>query len=619
VAKGRAKPKTPTKGKKRLKKQKPSLRQRMARLISTALSLVLLGAIFLSGVLYWLSQDLPSADELAAPPGQPPIEILADDGTLLARYGRVRGEVLSFYDIPPEMVQAIIAIEDRRFFDHGGLDFYGILRAAFANIKAGGVVQGGSTITQQLAKNLFLTPERTFRRKAREALLALALERDYSKERILALYLNRVYLGGGAFGIDAASKLYFDKSARDLNYGEAAVLAGLVKAPSRLAPTTDPQAALDRGSIVLSALVDAEYLSRSEAEVIANTPIEFRAHTRGRKARYFTDWVRAQIPNDSGARVIETTLDINAQDIAERVIRDHLAGPSNDGLEAALVALRPDGSIAAMVGGKDYEKTVFNRATQAKRQPGSAFKLFVYLAALEAGLDPQSTMRDSPIRFDGWAPRNHWGSFSGENISLSDALAKSYNSIAVKVSERVGRHNVIAMARRLGLSDDITPHPSVALGTSETSLLELTQAYNTVASGGVLSPAFGDKASQPAVTPVLDPHISAEMTNMLNKVVLQGTGKQANPGRPAAGKTGTSQDGRDGWFIGYTGDMTVGIWVGRDDGKPVQGLSGGRLPARIWADYVQQASKGLPAKPLTTAETAEAENRGFFDRLFNRD
>lgn len=616
MAKGRAKPKTPAKRKKRAQKQKAPLRQRFIRFVSTALSLVLLGAIFFSGVLFWLSRDLPSVEELAAPPGKPPIEVLANDGSLLARYGRVRGEVLRFEDIPPEMVQAIIAIEDRRFFDHGGIDIYGILRAAFANIKAGRLVQGGSTITQQLAKNLFLTPERTFTRKAREALLALALERDYSKERILTLYLNRVYLGGGAFGIDAASKLYFNKSARDIGYGEAAVLAGLVKAPSRWAPTTDPQGALDRGTVVLRALVEAGYLNQDEAQAVTDIPISFPRQSQGRKARYFTDWIRAQIPNGSGSRVIETTLDIETQTIAEQVITRHLAGPSNEGLEAALIALRHDGSIAAMVGGRDYGRSVFNRAAQAKRQPGSAFKLFVYLAALEAGLDPRSTMRDSPIRFDGWAPRNHWGSFSNENISLNAALARSYNSIAVKVSERVGRNKVIAMAKRLGIESTITPHPSVALGTSELSLLELTQAYNAIASGGALFPAFGDKSARPSARQVLEQPMANQMSAMLQQVVLEGTGKQASPGRPAAGKTGTSQDGRDGWFIGYTADMTVGVWVGRDDGKAVKGLSGGRLPARIWADYVKQASNGLPIRDLNLGERAE---KGFFGRLFDRD
>ncbi|MGD8327038.1 MAG: PBP1A family penicillin-binding protein [Sphingomonadales bacterium] len=613
MAKAPSKRSTPKKRK--TKKVKRPLRQRLVRIISTVFSVALLGAVFFSGVLFWLSRDLPDVDILAQPPGKPPIEVLANDGSLLARYGRVRGEVLPFYEIPPQMVQAIVAIEDRRFFDHGGIDVYGILRAAFANVKAGRLVQGGSTITQQLAKNLFLTPERTFTRKAREALLALALEREYEKEQILSLYLNRVYLGGGAYGIDAAAKLYFNKSARDLDYGEAAVLAGLVKAPSRLAPTTDPQAALDRGSVVLAAMVEAGYLNQEQAQAITDIPIAFQSHENGSRARYFTDWVVSEVARDGGAQVIESTLDIKAQTIAENVITSHLAGPSNEGLEAAIIAIRPDGSIAAMVGGRDYSKTVFNRATQALRQPGSAFKLFVYLTALEAGLDPASTMRDSPIRFEGWAPRNHWGSFSRENISLNDALAKSYNSIAVKVSERVGRNNVIAMAKRLGVTSDITPHPSVALGTSEMTLLELTQAYAALARGGNLVRVYGNKARKGSGAPVLDPAVAAQMTKMLERVITTGTGKQANPGRPAAGKTGTSQDGRDGWFIGFTADMVVGVWVGRDDGTAVKGLSGGRLPARIWADYVRQASAGLPVQPLTFGQTDE---RGLFDRLFNR-
>ncbi|MFZ5610580.1 MAG: transglycosylase domain-containing protein [Pseudomonadota bacterium] len=632
--------------------------QRWGRLASAFLSALLLGAVVLAGGVYWLSRDLPSLDAVAAAPGPQPIEIFARDGqTLLARYGQVRGDALPFDAIPPVMVQAILAIEDRRFFDHPGIDWRGIARAAWANLAEGRVVEGGSTLSQQLAKNLFLNPERTLVRKVKEAMLAFALERRFSKQELVALYLNRVYFGGGAYGIDAASRLYFDHSARTLTIHEAALLAGLVKAPSRLAPTNNANAAQARAATVLAAMADAGYLSAEEAADLSARPAKLVLRGTALENRYFTDWVVAEARESGGDRAqplsILTTLDPKVQAAAGAALARHVPPGRMPGLEAALIALAPDGGVLAMVGGRDYAASVFNRAVQARRQPGSAFKLFVYLAALEAGLAPYETMRDSPVILDGWAPRNDWNGFSGEEISLADAFARSVNTVAVKVAERVNRQRVIAIAARLGISTPITPHPSVALGTSEVSLAELSAAYATVAHGGLRVTPHGIREIRDGNGRLLNRYgawggeallrreTAALMTAMLERVIAQGTGRAANPGRPAAGKTGTSQDNRDGWFIGFTADMTAGVWLGRDDARPVPGLSGGALPARLWADFIARASKGLAIQPLPSAsleppllvaedrvqealpQTAgepppPQKKRSFWDRLFGR-
>lgn len=632
--------KTRAKHKKRGVKTKRPFLHRVGRFISTALSLALLISVLATGVIYWVAQDLPDVEKLVLSDGPPPIEILASDGSLLARYGQVKGEELTFEDIPPAMVQAIIAIEDRRFYDHGGIDLRGIARAMFTNLTQRRWLQGGSTITQQLAKNLFLTPERTLTRKLKEALLALALEREYDKDKILELYLNRVYFGGGAYGIDAASQLYFNQSARKLTYAQAAVLAGLVKAPSRLAPSTNPQAALTRARTVLFAMADAGFISDAQAQDLASRGVDFEIRGKDLGNRYFTDWIMTElnreIPALEGALTIETTLIPAHQQAAQRSVERHLAGPANAELEAGLIAIAPGGAVTAMVGGRDYGKSVFNRAVQAKRQPGSAFKLFVYAAALETGLSPLSTMRDSPIKLNGWEPQNDWNSFSYENITLLDAFAKSYNSVAVKTSERVGRHRVMSMAKRLGVTSPIVEEPSVALGTSEMSLSELSAAYATIAQGGRALNLHGIKAVRGrdgtlvhrfadwGGNQVVSAQIAASMTAMLEEVVATGTGRAANPGFAAAGKTGTSQDGRDGWFVGFTPDLTAGVWVGRDDGASVQGLAGGKLPARIWADFVREVvTSPQTFKPTLTSQSDEEiqerpRKRSFWDRLFGR-
>ncbi|GAB4145136.1 MAG: PBP1A family penicillin-binding protein [Sphingomonadales bacterium] len=573
-----------------------------------------------------LARDLPDVNQVRPVEPATAMEILASDGSLLARYGKLRGDWLRFEEIPPVMIDAILAIEDRRFFNHPGFDWRGIARAVVANLGADRVRQGGSTITQQLAKNLFLSNERTLERKAKELLLALQLEARYSKQELLELYLNRVYLGAGTYGIDAAARVYFGHGARRLQLAEAAVLAGLVKAPSRLAPTNDPDAANARARLVIAAMQDAGYLSPAQAADAAARPVRFAIAGDDWGARYFTDWVAARARAKLGAETrpvrVFTSLNPAWQAAAEAAVGSVLdeAGQARAASQAALVALAPDGAVRAMVGGRDYRRSMFNRAVQARRQPGSAFKPFVYLTAFEAGFTPRSLMRDSPVVFDKWAPANFTGDYQGL-VTLEQAFAQSINTVAVKLSETVDRHRVIAMARRLGISTPITPHPSVALGTAEVTPLELASAYAVIANGGYAAAPYaitairaGDGSllyQRPAdpLRRIVGGREAAMMTDLLAANIARGTGKAARPDRPAAGKTGTSQDYRDAWFMGFTADMVAGVWVGNDDNSAMLGVTGGGLPARIWANFVRRASDGLAPRPLAGSRFAQAAHQ----------
>ncbi len=570
-------------------------------------------AIF--GVVVWYSKDLPDVRQQGLAGGRPSVTLLAKDRSELFRFGDLYGEALRPDELPASLPHAVIATEDRRFYSHFGIDLLGLARAVTVNLGAGRIVQGGSTISQQLAKNLFLTPERTLKRKIQEVLLAFWLEWRFSKDEILGLYLNRVYFGAGTYGVEAASRKYFGVSARRVGVLESAVLAGLLKAPSRLAPSRNPKAALQRAEVVLANMVRAGYLTEAEADAAKQAKLRARSRRRISGARYFADWILEQVPDYVGHSdadlVVVTTLAPKLQDSADRLVETLLArqGEKHRIGQAALLAMTPDGAVRAMVGGRDYRDSQYNRAVQARRQPGSTFKPVVYLAGLESGLDPDSILVDKPIEIDGWRPRNFDGRHRGR-MTLRDALARSINSVAVQVSERAGRRRVIETARQLGIASRLRPHPSLALGTNEVGLLELTGAYAAFANGGfgvlahgiqeiratggrMLYKRRGGGAGRVVATRQLD-----QMHDMLQAVIARGSGRRARLDRPAAGKTGTTQEARDAWFVGFTGQLVAGVWLGNDDASPMHDVSGGGFAALLWRDFMTAAHQGLPALAL---------------------
>jgi len=609
------------------------------RVTKWSLVLGIWGGLALAGTLAWFAWNLPSVDALGPTTDKarrPGVTILASDGSLVAGYGDLYGARLTVNELPPQLVQAVVAIEDRRFFEHPGVDLRGILRAAFANLRAGGVVQGGSTLTQQLAKNLFLTPERSLDRKIRELILALNLERRFEKNELLTIYLNRVYLGAGTYGVEAASRRYFGASARDIDTYQAALLAGLLRAPSRLNPDSSETRAHERTRTVLRAMADAGFLTEEEAERIAATRRPGRGdgalprpRVTGEARRYFADWALERAAGYAGSTgvdlAVETTLDPALQARAEAAVRR----ADTKGSQAALVAMRSDGAVLAMIGGRRYGESQFNRVTRAQRQPGSAFKPIVYLPALESGMTPDSKVLDAAITVDGWTPRNFSGSFRGE-VTLREAVARSLNTVAVRVSEDVGRGRVIQSARRLGITAPLTPHPSIALGAGEVTPLELTAAYAVFANGGFAVEPYGVTEvrqggevvfRRPARAPrrVVEADAAAHMTEMLRAVIAWGTGKAAKIDRPAAGKSGTSQDFRDAWFVGFAGDLVVTVWVGNDDNTPTRRITGSSIPAAIWKDFMSAppaAAVARPAAPRAPAPEAARPVRERFDPTF---
>jgi penicillin-binding protein 1A len=573
------------------------------------------GAVLGGSVVAYYAYDLPDVDDAFTATRRPAITILAADGSELATVGDLYGAAVTLQDLPPALPQAVLATEDRRFYSHFGLDVIGVARAMWVNVQAGRIRQGGSTITQQVAKNLFLAPDRTIKRKVQELLLALWLESKFTKDEIFTVYLNRVYLGRGTWGVDAAAKKYFGRPAARLSTWQAAVIAGLLKAPSRLNPISDAAAAAERAEVVLANMVAAGYLSE-EAAVTAKREKASRVTTRrGAGSRYFVDWILERLPGFVSVDrdiVVHTTLDSAIQQAADRAMAKALDGLGNesDVGQGALIAMTPDGALRAMVGGRDYGKSQFNRATQALRQPGSAFKPIVYLAGLEAGLSPRSLLVDEPIDIGGWTPGNFDKQYRG-TMSLRDALSASINTIAVKVAQHAGWGNVVKTARRLGMTDDLQPNPSIALGTGEVSLLSLTGAYAAFASGGMGVWPYGiaeirDRAGAVTYTRtgggpgrVIAPRYAETMSAMLSRVINDGgTGKRAKLDRPSAGKTGTSQDYRDGWFIGYTADLVMGVWMGNDDGSKTKNLTGGGLPAQVWRDAMLSAHNGVSSRAL---------------------
>lgn len=587
--------------------------------------------IIIGGTLGSFALTLPPTDELTQSQRRPSVTILADDGTLIATFGDLFGEPLHLKDLPRYLPQAVIATEDRRFYHHFGVDLIGTGRAAFANIRAGHVVQGGSTITQQLAKNLFLTPERTFTRKIRETMLALWLEHKFTKDQILELYLNRVYLGAGTYGVDAAAHRYFDKSARNLSLYEAAVIAGLLKAPTRFSPANDRARAADRADQVLLNMVEEGYITQAQARAASRQRAQLAQTARARPgSRYFADWVAEQIRGfaDINSRdvVVTTTLDPRMQTLAEQVVAKTLAvdGEKLSVGQGALVAMSTDGAIRAMVGGRNYNDSQFNRATQALRQSGSSFKPIVYLAALEHGIKPTDHFIDQPVRIGDWQPRNYENKYRGD-VTVAEAVALSINTVAAQVIQRVGVDNAIAAARRLGITADLPHDASLALGTGDVDLIEMTAAYAAFASGGVAAWPHGVVEIRDAhggvlyrrggsgAPRIIDPAIAGEMNQLLMGVIDHGTGRAAAIDRPVAGKTGTTQDFRDALFLGYTADLVTGIWFGNDDNSPMKHVTGGTLPARAWHNFMLAATRGMPVRDLPQPGALVA-----FGNLFGR-
>ncbi|MCP4327544.1 MAG: PBP1A family penicillin-binding protein [Alphaproteobacteria bacterium] len=568
-----------------------------------AVSAVWLGFGF-GMLLAWYAHDLPDTSALGSATRRPSVTLVTGDGRIIASYGDLYGEPLGLGDLPSHLKQAVIATEDRRFYEHFGVDIWGVMRAIIANLWHGEIRQGGSTITQQLAKNLFLTPDRTIKRKVQETMLALWLEGHYTKDDILTIYLNRVYFGAGTYGVDAAARKFFGKSARDLNLYESAMLAGLLKAPSRYNPANDPETAKGRADQVLVSMLDSDYLS--EAEVASGHVVPNFRHPSVRSGElYFADWVLERVHDHVGFTdrdlFVVTTLDTELQELAQHEVGTTLIAEGAELAvgQAALVVLSPDGAVRAMVGGRDYGQSQFNRATQALRQPGSAFKIFVYLAGLQAGFRPDDVLVDGPIRVGRWRPTNYTGKYRGA-MTIKEAVARSVNTIAVTVTERAGRGRVIDNARRLGISSNLKAEPSLALGSHEVHLVELTGAYAALANGGYRAAPFGIAEIRDRMGEVLfRPNMPAErtiplwqvgaMNEMFVNVIENGTGRNARVGRPAAGKTGTSQDWRDAWFVGYTSALVAGVWVGNDDNTPMNEVTGGNLPARLWGNFMAKA------------------------------
>jgi penicillin-binding protein 1A len=568
------------------------------------------------GLVVWVGAHLPPIQSLEIPKRPPSIQIAGSDSRVLVTRGDMGAEAVSLKELPNYLPKAFVAIEDRRFYSHYGIDPTGVARAAAANVLRRSVQQGGSTITQQLAKNLFLTQERTWFRKMQEVVLALWLERKFSKAEILELYLNRIYFGAGAYGIEAAAQRYFKKTARQLTLAEAALLAGLVKSPSRLAPTRNPDGAQRRAQTVLTAMADTKLITGAMAKLAMAQPARAVKPAGAGSINYVADWIM-DVLDDLVGRVeqdivVVTSIDPVLQAVAEKTLVDELAqrGEKFDVEQGAIVAMTPDGAVRALVGGRNYAESQFNRAVSAKRQPGSAFKPFVYLAALERGLTPETIRDDRPINVKGWRPENYTREYFGP-VTLTQALAHSLNTVSVRLTLEVGASNVARTAHRLGIASRLAANTSIALGTSEISLIELTGAYAVFANGGAaVAPHVVERVrtadgkvlyerTPPNLGRVVEPPQVAMMNAMMQETILSGTGRKAALGGwPAAGKTGTSQDFRDAWFIGYTANLVTGVWLGNDDSSPSHKATGSGLPVDIWSKFMKTAHQGVAVAGL---------------------
>ncbi len=591
--------------------------------------------LFLSIAVTWSLLNLPETESIQIS-RQPSITFLDKEGRIIASYGDIYGQSIQYENLPKNLINAVIVTEDKRFFFHPGVDLKGIVRAAFVNLKAGRIVQGGSTITQQLAKNLFLTPERSFTRKLHELILSFWLEMRFSKEQLLSIYLNRVYLGSGTYGVQAASEKYFNKKVEELNLYECALIASLLKAPSRYNPIANEDLSRNRTYKVLENMKRSNLITDqiiTEAKLNNKT---YNKYTSAPKStRYFIDWLLPRVKSYLGEikedLIVRTTLDVKLQEIAENSVNS-ITSKYSSADQSALVALDLDGGVMAMIGGRDYGDTQFNRVTQAQRQPGSAFKIFVYLAGLKEGFEPEDEMVDSEIDINGWSPKNYKKEYLGE-ISLFDAFAKSINTVAVQLSENIGRENVIKMAKSMGIRSPIINSPSLALGTSEVNLLELTAAYDVLANSGKGIFVHGIRSIEntsgktlfmregKGPGKILESELVNTMIRMMENTIQTGTGKNAKIDRPAAGKTGTSQSLRDAWFVGFSSDLVVGVWFGNDDDSPMKDITGGTAPALLWSDFMKKAHIGKPPKALSDSiikVNRDEENKSRIERLIKK-
>jgi penicillin-binding protein 1A len=600
-------------------------RSLLGRMVYWCFVLGVWGGVALAGLLIYYASQLPPIDQLAVPKRPPNIAILAEDGALIANRGDTGGAAVHLSDLPPYLPKAFVAIEDRRFYSHFGIDPIGIGRAVFRDVTGRGGMEGGSTLTQQLAKNLFLTQERTLSRKIQEAILALWLERKYSKDQILELYLNRVYFGSGAYGVEAAAQKYFGKSARLVSLSEAAVLAGLMKSPTKLAPNHNLDAANARAAQVITAMAEEGHITEAMAKLALARPATVVREKGSGSLNYAADYVMDMLDDTVGAIdediVVTTTLDAKMQALAEHALTDELnaKGDKYGVGQGALVALDPNGAVKALVGGRNYADSQFDRAASAKRQPGSAFKPFVYLSALEKGLTPDTVREDGPITVKGWNPENYSREYFGP-VTLTKALSLSLNTVAVRLGLEVGPKTVVKTAHRLGIASDLEPNASIALGTSEVTPLELVAAYAAFANGGIgvqphvisrVRTANGKQLysrKNASFGRVIEPQYVAMMNSMMEETLLTGTAHKAElPGWQAAGKTGTSQEWRDAWFVGYTSYLVAGVWLGNDDGTPTKKVSGGNLPVEIWSRFMKGAHQGVPIAELPSGVWRNAD------------
>ncbi|MFS0848332.1 PBP1A family penicillin-binding protein [Novosphingobium panipatense] len=590
---------------------KPLWRRVVRGVIVWGGSLALLGAIFLATAVFFTMRELPDYGALKSSQNGQMIVVRARDGRELVSLGPSYGKWLPYDEIPVIMRDAIVSVEDRRFRSHPGIDPVGLARAVYVSFSTDSRAKATSTLTQQLARNIFLTNTRSWTRKAREMVLALALERKFTKDQILELYLNKVYFGGGAYGIDAASRKFFGHPATELSTAESAIIAGLVKAPSNYSPTADIDAAKGRGRVVLKLMAREGVISSSEAESIDFSDVAIVREKGQNSVRYFTDWALPQLdlllPENNEPIEVWTTLDPAMQDAATKAVARNVPG----GAQGALVSLDRDGAVLAMVGGTDYVNSNYNRATSALRQPGSAWKLFVYLAALEAGYTPEDRVVDEPVTIQGWSPQNDGRNFAGA-IDVRTAFAYSKNTVAAQLGNEVGFGTVASMARRFGITTAINTKPAMVLGTSEVRVIDMTRAFAAVSAGGTSVEPYGIvKVTTTAGEllyehksvrgQVLVPHyVAAGITDLLQTAVATGTGRAAQIGRPVAGKTGTTSSNKDGWFLGFSSGVTTGVWMGRDDAKRVGGLSGGHAPARAFADFMKVAVAKRPVEQFDT-------------------
>lgn len=626
-------------------KKSPSQRSRSAKislfLVKWTATVGVWGFIGVLMVSGWFFLTLPNIDEALNSTRRPTITILAADGSVLAAQGDLYGVPVQMSDVPDALPKAIMATEDRRFYNHFGIDVIGLIRAAWRNAWAGRIVQGGSTITQQVAKNLFLTPERSIKRKVQEAMLSLWLEYRFSKDQIMTIYLNRVYLGAGTYGVDAAARKYFGKSVSQISTYQSALIAGLLKAPSRYNPHASKKKSRGRTAQVLKNMIAAGYLTEAQAASAIKKQERTLQSASKRVGRHFADWVLGQVPSyvSSGDRdlTVITTLDAKLQRQAEVMVRAAILKNKSKlkVTEGAALVMQPTGAVLAMVGGANYSASQFNRTTQALRQPGSTFKPFVFLAGMDVGLSPSSRLSDAPVDVAGWKPKNYKRTFAGE-MSLTDAMVNSINTVAVRVAEKAGVKRVLNTIKRFGITSTMQPDLGLALGASEVTMIELTAAYASFANGGFGVWPYAIREIRDGQGQVLYERqgggpgrietaskISA-MNGMLSQVIERGTGKNARIKRPAAGKSGTTQNYRDAWFIGYTPDRVASVWVGNDDGSAMNKVTGGGLPARMWRDLMTAAHGGITEKPLPISKALTSQvnpkpktKDGFWQKLTN--